>query len=190
MYNSTFSDSERSNSAVWRKRARNRGVILSQQGWQKLTAVVHDRFGNRHTYEELSERSQLDVRTVSRILSCQVKVDKRTLKIFFEAFNLHLDFDDCLKPEFNRTSQAIATPAQSLNSTVPIDVNSSSEELVEFCQRLKQDLRRISDFLDEIAASKEYSSNNSVSGIFNADTDNLVRQFQSDKVLTAILQTC
>ncbi|QLE57954.1 helix-turn-helix transcriptional regulator [Nostoc sp. TCL26-01] len=187
MYNSSFSDSDRSNSAVWRKRARNRGVILSPEGWQKLTPVIHDRFGNRYTYEELSERSHLDVRTVSRILSCQVKVDKRTLKIFFEAFNLHLDFNDCIKPEFNRTSQAVS-PEQCLNSIASIDVNLSSAELVEFCQRLKQDLRRISNLLDEIAASREYSPNNSVSGIFHAHTDNPVRQFQSDQVLTAILQ--
>jgi hypothetical protein len=78
------------------KRKRNRGVILSCQGWQKLmhSKVLCDEFGYRYTYEQLSERSCLDERTVSRLLSCEIKVDKRTLKTFFRAFNLSLEAGD------------------------------------------------------------------------------------------------
>ena len=51
------------------KQSRKRGVVLSQQGWQKLVQaeVLHDKFGKRYTHEQLSERSLLDVRTISRI---------------------------------------------------------------------------------------------------------------------------
>ncbi|MBD3885625.1 hypothetical protein IFO70_28315 [Phormidium tenue FACHB-886] len=78
------------------KRSRNRGMVLSCQGWQKLmqAGVLYDKFGNRYTYEQLSERSFLDERTVSRLLSCEVKVDKRTLRTFFRAFNLILESGD------------------------------------------------------------------------------------------------
>ena len=83
------------------KGKRRRGVVLTRQGWQKLdqAGVLCDKLGNRYTLEQLSERSLLDNRTVSRILSCETKVDKRTLKIFFETFNLRLDVDDYTAPE-------------------------------------------------------------------------------------------
>ncbi|MBM0744405.1 hypothetical protein JOY44_22800 [Phormidium sp. CLA17] len=55
---------------------------------------MHNEFGQRFTYEQLSERSLLDMRTVSRLLSCEVKVDKNTLETFFRAFNLSLEADD------------------------------------------------------------------------------------------------
>jgi hypothetical protein len=35
---------------------------------------------DRYTYEQLSERSSLDDRPVSRLFCCEVKVDRRTLK--------------------------------------------------------------------------------------------------------------
>ena len=56
--------------------------------------VLYDKFGNLCTYEQLSDRSFLDERTVSRLLSCEVKVDKSRIKTFFRAFNLILEFDD------------------------------------------------------------------------------------------------
>lgn len=88
------------------KRNRNRGVLLSRQGWQKLmqAKILCDEFGYRYTYEQLSEQSRLDERTVSRLLSCEVKVDKRTLKIFFHAFNLSLEADDYILSNGNKCS--------------------------------------------------------------------------------------
>jgi len=52
--------------------------------------------GNRCSYETLSERSLLNNRTVSRILSCEVRGDRRSLKISFAAFGLHLNGSDYL----------------------------------------------------------------------------------------------
>jgi hypothetical protein len=78
------------------KRSRSRGIFLSHQGWQKLVqaGVLHNEFGERFTYGQLSERSLLDERTISRLLSCEVKVDKNTLKIFFQTFDLSLEVGD------------------------------------------------------------------------------------------------
>lgn len=82
------------------KRNRVRGCVLTRQGWEKLmqAGILYDNWGNRRSYESLSEQSLLDVRTVSRILSCEVKVDKRTLKTFFRTFNLELETDDYCAP--------------------------------------------------------------------------------------------
>jgi hypothetical protein len=78
------------------KCSRSRGVFLSHQGWQKLVqaGVLCNEFGERFTYGQLSERSLLDERTISRLLICEVKVDKNTLKIFFQTFDLSLEAGD------------------------------------------------------------------------------------------------
>lgn len=93
------------------KNHRRRGIILTEQGWQKLlqARALYDEFGRRYTYEELGERSLLDPRTISRILSRKVKVDKRTLQTFFEAFNLQLepvDYKIPVPPSINPDSNS------------------------------------------------------------------------------------
>jgi hypothetical protein len=133
------------------KRSRSRGVILSQQGWHKLNQaeVLCDKWGNRYSYEYLAGRSLLDTRTVSRILSCEVKVDKRTLKIFFQSLDLHLDVDDYTTLESYPAAQPIASFTQALNLSVSsIEVNFSYGELLELYQLLTEDLRQLSDFLN------------------------------------------
>ncbi len=84
----------------FRNKSRKRGVVLTQAGWQKLkqAGVLYDDFGKRYTHEELSERSLLDARTISRVISCEVKVDKRTLVAFFRAFELPLESRDYTTP--------------------------------------------------------------------------------------------
>jgi DNA-binding CsgD family transcriptional regulator len=51
---------------------------------------------DRYTYEQLSERSSLDDRPVSRLFCCEVKVDRRTLKTglgqFYIKLQLNLSF--------------------------------------------------------------------------------------------------
>lgn len=122
------------------KRRRNRGVILSDQGWQKLVeaGVLHDEFGNRYTYEQLSERSLLDGRTVSRLLSCEVKVDKRTLKTFFQAFDLVLEADDyaLLKHEETGAVTSEISPYAALARQM-VEFEQLVEELRQMRQRLK-----------------------------------------------------
>lgn len=148
MYQIASSHPDQLQAAV--SRQRNRGVILSSQGWQKLTqaGVLHDQWGNRYTYETLSEQSLLHDRTVSRILSCEVRVDKRSLKIFFAAFGLQLHSDDYLTATCNPADQTIDSLSRYLNSTVhSVETTLSYQELVELYQRLKQDLNHLSHLL-------------------------------------------
>ncbi|PSB24431.1 hypothetical protein [Stenomitos frigidus] len=150
MYQISSSHPDRLTFAASQQRNRNRGVMLSEQGWQKLTqaGVLHDQWGNRYTYEQLSERSLLNDRTVSRILSGEVRVDKRSLKIFFAAFGLQLHSDDYLTAARDPTDQAITSFSHYLNSTVhSIETTLSYQELMELHQRLSQDLRHLSHLL-------------------------------------------
>ena len=84
------------------KKPRRRGLVLTQPGWQKLlkAGVVYNEFGQRYTFAQLSEQTQLDQRTVCRIVGRETGVDKRTLSTFFHAFSLRLekgdyDFSSC-----------------------------------------------------------------------------------------------
>ncbi|GAB4208544.1 MAG: NB-ARC domain-containing protein [Coleofasciculaceae cyanobacterium] len=75
---------------------RKRGVVLTHEGWEKLQEAkleleAKENFGDRYTIEDLSERAGLNPGTVGRILAREERVDKRTLELFFNAFNLELD---------------------------------------------------------------------------------------------------
>lgn len=119
------------------KRNRNRGVFLSQQGWQKLTqaGVLQNEWGERYTYEQLSERSLLDMRTVSRLLSCEVKVDKNTLKTFFRAFNLSLEASDYT---VSQSDEAHNVKPDASAHTILMVQRVEFEQLVEELRQLKQ----------------------------------------------------
>jgi transcriptional regulator with XRE-family HTH domain len=90
------------------RRSRRRGLVLTQQGWQKLmqAGVLCDRYSNRYTFEVLAGRSALSPRTVSKILNRSSPVDKRTLTIFFDAFQLSLESDDYALHDTALTEQA------------------------------------------------------------------------------------
>lgn len=86
------------------KQRRKRGVILNVQGLEKLLqAKTQSEFetnaGNRYTLEGLSEKTGLAVDTLMKILKCEEKVDKQTLKSCFRAFNLILEAKDYFYPE-------------------------------------------------------------------------------------------
>ena len=87
--------------APLRRKLRKRGLVLTEQGWQKLlqAGVIQNQFGERYTFAELSERTLLDPRTVCRILGREEAVDKRSLSIFFVAFRLQLERDDYMTPQ-------------------------------------------------------------------------------------------
>jgi transcriptional regulator with XRE-family HTH domain len=122
--------------------SRNRGVFLSHQGWQKLiqAGVLSTKLGERYTYEQLSERSHLDERTISRMLSCEVKVDKSTLKAFFRAFNVSLEAGDFTASRSNET-KGTTSKDSSTCTTLAIQRNEFErimEELAQLKQRLKE----------------------------------------------------
>ena len=83
---------------------RRRGIILTEQGWEKLLqaktdAESEDNSGKRYTLEALSERTSLDTNTLSKVWSREIPVDKSTLKSCFAAFKLTLASTDYYHPE-------------------------------------------------------------------------------------------
>jgi transcriptional regulator with XRE-family HTH domain len=132
-------------------------VILSPQGWQKLmqARVLNDKFGNRYTYEQLSERAGLDERTVSRLLSCEVKVDKRTLKTFFRAFDLPLEAGDCNSP---KSDGSAATTLDTATHAVPNKQMLTLDHLVEELIQLKQRVRDYERLFHRFGLNESYLS--------------------------------
>ncbi|HLO86437.1 MAG TPA: AAA-like domain-containing protein [Nostocaceae cyanobacterium] len=78
---------------------RRRGVMLTAIGLKKLQTAIQQlevakNKGARFTVEKLSERSNLSTKTLSRLLSLNSGVDKKTLNLCFIAFNLELKKED------------------------------------------------------------------------------------------------
>ncbi|MGF1487307.1 MAG: AAA-like domain-containing protein [Prochloraceae cyanobacterium] len=88
------------------KNTRNRGVILTNSGIQKFQTAksqleLATNEGKRYTLEDLSDRTGLAVDTLMKVIKCEVKVDKQTLKRCFNAFDLTLEPDDYFKPNLD-----------------------------------------------------------------------------------------
>lgn len=78
---------------------RNRGVILTFKGWNKLqSAIQKDSEENNLTLEELSDCTYLSINTVSKIQGRLKPVDRRSLRSMFDYFNLELTKFDYTKP--------------------------------------------------------------------------------------------
>lgn len=81
------------------KRRRQRGVVLTRAGLQKLQtakseAESYENLDKRFTLETLSARTGLDPDTLMKVFSGKVRVDKQTLTRCFSAFRLELDVND------------------------------------------------------------------------------------------------
>lgn len=81
------------------KQKRKRGIILTPEGLQKLQfgkIALEDKenYGNRYTLEDLSDRVGVNSVTISKVLSREEGVDKKSIELFFQAFNLQLDKAD------------------------------------------------------------------------------------------------
>ncbi|MBO3460487.1 NB-ARC domain-containing protein [Aetokthonos hydrillicola Thurmond2011] len=82
---------------------RNRGVILTLKGWNKLQtakaqAEWKNNAGESFSLEELSDCTHLALHTISKILRRLETVDKSSLQSIFAAFNLVLCKDDYTRP--------------------------------------------------------------------------------------------
>lgn len=139
----------------FRNKNRKRGAVLTQQGWQKLmkAGALCDNFGKRYTYEELSERSLLDARTVSRVINCEVKVDKRTLITFFRAFDLRLESGDYSTPSMTQ-EERLQEDVSRGDTIVPSLGDTTTEELMYLRQRLIEDCNRLFNLIDSSEAEK------------------------------------
>lgn len=99
------------------RRSRQRGVVLSEQGWRKLLAakVLQNQWGEWHTFELLGDCTVMSPRTVSKIVGREVGVDRRSLNQFFAAFDLVLESGDYrLAGCVPKISQTLATESQHL----------------------------------------------------------------------------
>jgi hypothetical protein len=79
------------------KSSRQRGVILTAIGYQKLHRAKMNweiEQNTRCTLDILSEQTGLSANTLSKIFSCSFPVGKRTMYACFSAFNLDLDGQD------------------------------------------------------------------------------------------------
>jgi len=92
------------------QKRKRRGVMLSATGWQRLQdaqerAATTDNDGYAYTLEQLSSLTELSVRSITRLQSCKVAVDRQTLEDFFRAFNLMLTEQDYVQPESTTLEQ-------------------------------------------------------------------------------------
>jgi AAA-like domain len=82
-------------------RKRKRGVTLTAQGLAKLEEAKFRVEAAQHirlTLEKLSELSQLSPDTIMRLLAGTERVDRHTVRRYFQAFQLSLEPDDFFQP--------------------------------------------------------------------------------------------
>ncbi|AFY30809.1 NB-ARC domain-containing protein [Calothrix sp. PCC 7507] len=102
---------------------RKRGVILTDQGFQKLhtakcQAESQENSDQRYTLEQLSLRTGLDPDTLMKVFRCQVGVDQRTLNYCFQAFKLRLEQSDYQLPP---TGNSIPNPESQIPNCIDWD---------------------------------------------------------------------
>ena len=101
------------------KQKRQRGVVLTSEGLQKLQAArleseKQNNFGERYTLEQLSEITRLDINTFKKVWDGKQGVDKRTIERIFIAFGLELDknyYSDSILNKRTDWGEAICTSA-------------------------------------------------------------------------------
>jgi WD40 repeat protein len=89
---------------------RSRGILLTLRGWQKLQEIINkleqkNNLGPKFIVNELSKRTGLHARTVTKVLHREEGIDRPTLECFFRAFNLELEKEDFTKPNSNATPE-------------------------------------------------------------------------------------
>lgn len=132
------------------KKTRKRGLVLTDQGWQKLEAAktqleFAENYGEHFTFDALSERSELDPRTVARILHCSEGVDKSSLKQFFRAFNLPLEKTDYTAPVPSevRTKSTNNVHLQQNLAAHTIESSDRTTDLMQLGQKIVDDCCRL-----------------------------------------------
>ncbi|KOP24458.1 hypothetical protein AMR41_20195 [Hapalosiphon sp. MRB220] len=81
------------------KATRRRGVMLTSAGMKRLQSAIFrvekaENNGNRFSLEQLSDRIQISTKTLTRLWSSNASVDRKTLKLCFNAFYLELRRED------------------------------------------------------------------------------------------------
>jgi WD40 repeat protein len=133
------------------KPKRDRGVILTARGWQKLqqamqVAELEQNWGQRFTREQLSERTGLSLHTISRILKREEAVDRLSIEYFLRGFNLQLAQGDCSPPTspFEELATRQSNPQQDWGEAIDVSVFfGREEELTKLQQWLSEDRCRL-----------------------------------------------
>jgi transcriptional regulator with XRE-family HTH domain len=111
------------------KSRRERGVVLTAKGWQKLqqamqAAEIEQNWGQRFTREQLSERSGLSLQTITRILKREEAVDRQSIEYFLRGFELQLSQGDCAPPTspFEELAARQQNPQQDWGDAIDVSV--------------------------------------------------------------------
>jgi WD40 repeat protein/transcriptional regulator with XRE-family HTH domain/DNA-binding MarR family transcriptional regulator len=128
------------------KSKRVRGVILTSLGWHKLQealqAAAERNWGKRLTHEQLCDRTGLSLHTVARILKRKEGVDKQSITILFNAFELELAIADYIEPELSLENRLIQreNPQHDWGEAVNVSIfYGREEELAQLRQWILQD---------------------------------------------------
>jgi len=102
------------------KRRRKRGVILTPSGLARFQAAKTEaeyakNQGQRYTLESLSELTGVGLDTLTKVLNCETRVDKQTLKYCFRAFDLVLEPSDYYRPKDTAVPAPNAVKADTTN---------------------------------------------------------------------------
>lgn len=97
---------------------RKRGIVLTPVGLKRLQAAIQqveiaENNGDRFTLEEISERSSLSTKTLSRLWSLNSGVDQKTIKLCFSAFNLELHKEDYITLSELEDTELVEQPKRS-----------------------------------------------------------------------------
>ena len=133
------------------KTQRQRGLILTRQGWQKLHDAkleweISENDGYRCTLEELSYRAGITPVTLRKVLTREKGVDKRTLVQLLMAFNLELTPSDYSKPDDEQVNQDDDHVPKFIDWGEIVDVSvfyGRSQELIRIEQWVVRDRCRI-----------------------------------------------
>jgi uncharacterized membrane protein len=89
------------------------------------------------------------------LLSCEVRVDKTTLKTFFGAFNLALEINDYISSQNDRANDV--KPDASIHSTLTLQTV-KLEQLVEELGQLKQCIRGHDQLFHQLEPKESHMS--------------------------------
>lgn len=113
------------------KRRRKRGVVLTPTGLARFQSAKAEaehvkNQGQRYTLEGLSELTGVGLDTLTKVLNCETRVDKQTLKCCFRAFDLVLVPSDYHRPKDTATqtldaSISNAAERSSASAVAPFD---------------------------------------------------------------------
>nr|MDZ8009468.1 NB-ARC domain-containing protein [Nostoc sp. DedSLP05]MDZ8100991.1 NB-ARC domain-containing protein [Nostoc sp. DedSLP01] len=133
------------------KPKRNRGLILTREGWQKLQNAkleweFRENNGSKSTLEELSEQAGITPVTLRKILTRETGVDKRTLVRLFMMFNLELAQSDYTSPDSDLKDRKASKVSKRVDWRDMVDVSvfyGRTDELAILEQWLYQERCRV-----------------------------------------------